>query len=155
MKHRYFIICIFTFFVIVRDANAQSTYIPALNTPNISIDTTEYNLGIIPYNGSGMHTYLVINKGAEPLIITHCVKSCGCTSVDWTKTPIKQGETGIVKVVYNTKKPGIFIRNVEVYSNDPLHPKIALIIKGIVQNDPTASNMQVTKTSLQNKMDGW
>jgi hypothetical protein len=155
MKHRCFIISIFTFFVIVRDANAQSAYIPASNKPNISIDTTEYNLGTIPYNGPGMHTYVVTNNGTAPLIITHCVKSCGCTSVDWTKTPIKPGETGMVKVVYNTKKAGIFIRNVEVYSNDPQQPKIALILKGTVQNDPAAPNIQVNKTSLQNKIDGW
>lgn len=152
-RNRKFVISILISLAVSRLTNAQS--LPTLNSPIINIDTSEYNLGTIRYNAPVAHIYSVTNSGTVPLIITQCVKSCGCTSVDWTKTPIKSGDTGFIKIVYNSKKVGIFIRKIEIYSNDPHHAKTTLTIKGTVQNDPAASNSPIAKTSLQRKSDGW
>lgn len=110
----------------------------AADGPKITFDNTVHDFGVIPYMGNGSHIYVITNTGKQPLIITNCIKGCGCTAVDWTKDPINPGEKGMVKAVYNTKKIGVFSRGVDVYSNDPANPKINLRLKGTVENDPNA-----------------
>ena len=41
------------------------------------------------------------NVGTAPLIIHQAFASCGCTTPDFPKTPIKPGETGSIGVTYN------------------------------------------------------
>ena len=45
-------------------------------------------------------------SGNEPLIISNAKGSCGCTVPQWPKDPIKPGDSGEIKVVYNSKNKG-------------------------------------------------
>jgi hypothetical protein len=101
----------------------------------ISFESTIHDFGIIPYKGNGTYVYVFTNTGTAPLMITNCVKGCGCTSVDWTKDPVLPGEKGMVKATYDTRKVGTFSRGVDVYSNASI-PKINLRLKGTVEKAP-------------------
>ena len=39
-------------------------------------------------------TYNFTNTGDKPLVISKVTSSCGCTEVDWTKSPIPAGGKG-------------------------------------------------------------
>jgi hypothetical protein len=68
----------------------------AIKGAEITIDQVVHDFGVIPYNGDGKHIFIITNTGTEPLIIYNCIKGCGCTQVDWTKTPIKPGEKDLL-----------------------------------------------------------
>ena len=59
------------------------------------------------------------NVGEEPLIINQAIASCGCTVPEYTKTPVKPGEKGEIKVIYNGtgKFPGHFKKSITVRTN--------------------------------------
>ncbi len=59
------------------------------------------------------------NVGESPLVVNQAVASCGCTVPEYTKTPIKPGEKGIIKVTYNGtgKFPGHFKKSITVRTN--------------------------------------
>ncbi len=59
------------------------------------------------------------NTGNAPLVINQAVASCGCTVPTYTKTPVKPGESGEIKVTYNGKGsfPGHFKKTITVRTN--------------------------------------
>lgn len=59
------------------------------------------------------------NVGEKPLVINQAVASCGCTVPEYTKTPVKPGEKGQIKVTYNGtgKFPGHFKKSITVRTN--------------------------------------
>ncbi len=57
------------------------------------------------------------NTGKVALIITHVQASCGCTTPDWTKTPVPPGQEGFVKATYNAANAGTFDKAVTVTAN--------------------------------------
>jgi len=71
------------------------------------------------------------NLGEDPLIVNEVHPGCGCTSFDYTKTPILPGLTGYIKVEYTPKSLGSFHKNVTVDFNN-LDPQI-LYIQGVVK----------------------
>lgn len=64
-------------------------------------------------------TFTYTNVGDKPLIINQAVASCGCTVPEYTKTPVKPGEKGEIKVTYNGtgKFPGHFKKSITVRTN--------------------------------------
>ncbi|KEQ28706.1 DUF1573 domain-containing protein [Pedobacter antarcticus] len=70
------------------------------------------------------------NIGDQPLILTKVESTCGCTVPDYTKTPIKKGETGTIKVTYTPAgSPLPFSKSVTISSNAKTPVKV-LYIKG-------------------------
>jgi LEA14-like dessication related protein len=78
----------------------------------------EYDFGTISEGKVVEHLFKFTNEGQAPLVISNITASCGCTSPDWTKTPIKPGEEGFVKVVFNsTAKTGTQAPTVTIQAN--------------------------------------
>lgn len=100
----------------------------------ISFDIIEHDFGTIKEEaGPVMYQYDFTNTGAEPLIITNCKASCGCTTPDWTKSPVMSGQKGYVKATYDPKgRPGKFDKTITVTTNSE-PPTITLRIFGTVQ----------------------
>lgn len=82
-------------------------------------DSATHDFGDIKEaDGPVSHTFVVINNGELPLVISRVVASCGCTTPDWTKEPIAPGKTGNIKVTYDPSgRPNQFVKTVNVYSN--------------------------------------
>ncbi len=95
------------------------------------VKNTEYNFGEIEYAGDGTHEFVFKNTGKAPLIIKHVESSCGCTTPEWSKEMIKPGRKGKIKVKYDTKRIGNFIKSVKVYSNAKNSP-VVMVIRGHV-----------------------
>ncbi|TVP50953.1 MAG: DUF1573 domain-containing protein [Mongoliibacter sp.] len=83
-----------------------------------SFSEMEYDFGTIDEGKVIEHIFKFTNEGQAPLVISNITASCGCTSPDWTKTPIKPGDEGFVKVVFNsTAKPGTQAPTVTIQAN--------------------------------------
>jgi hypothetical protein len=74
----------------------------SLGSPILEFDTMEYDFGTIVEGEIVDGVFNVTNKGKVDLVITAVQPSCGCTTPDWTKDPIKPGEKGEIKFSFNS-----------------------------------------------------
>ena len=96
------------------------TFAMAQKQAEIKFDKLTHNFGTFSEKEpvvSCVFTYT--NVGEQNLIINQAIASCGCTVPEYTKTPIKPGEQGIIKVTYNGagKFPGHFKKSITVRTN--------------------------------------
>ncbi|MBN2481285.1 MAG: DUF1573 domain-containing protein [Bacteroidales bacterium] len=98
----------------------------------IRFEETEHDYGNIAEGGDGTYEFIFQNIGSEPLLLNNVRSSCGCTVPEWSKEPIPAGETGIIKVSYNTRITGSFSKSITVYTSADEKP-VVLVIKGNVK----------------------
>ena len=87
---------------------------------NIKFDKLTHNFGTFSEKDPIVTcTFTYTNTGGSPLIINQAVASCGCTVPEYTKTPVKPGEEGEIKVTYNGtgKFPGHFKKSITIRTN--------------------------------------
>ncbi len=93
-------------------------------------DKETFNFGKIPANKPATVEFKFTNIGDTPLILSNIETTCGCTVPEYTKTPIKKGESGVVKVTYNPTGAALpFSKSITVTSNAKTPTKV-LYIKG-------------------------
>lgn len=90
--------------------------------PDLKVDRDVANMGEIMFQMPGKAEFQIENTGTSDLLITDINPSCGCTTVDWTKTPIAPGEKGKIEVVYDAQMLGVFQKDMEVYTNASEEP---------------------------------
>ena len=95
-------------------------------------DRDSYDFGdIVLGSGPVSCTFTLKNIGQEPLAIYSVVSSCGCTEAQWTKSPIKPGESGKISATYsNNEAPLPFDKNLTVYLSGMKKPVI-LKLRGV------------------------
>lgn len=99
-------------------AKTAGTTANAKNAAVIKFETDVYDFGKINSGDKVTHQYKFENKGATPLIISDSYASCGCTQPEWPHTPIKPGESGIIKVTFNSAgKSGLQDKQITVVAN--------------------------------------
>ena len=134
---------VFTFaslLVLIFTAKAQevtSAGAPAVTSlAEMTFETDSHDFGTIDYAGNGTYEFKFKNTGKEPLIISDAKGSCGCTVPTYPKNiPIKPGESQVIKVTYDTKRPGNFTKTVTIHSNAKTGEKV-ITIKGHVEAAP-------------------
>ena len=104
----------------------------------ISFTKEVFDYGEVKYGGNGYCTFIFKNTGNEPLILGDVKGSCSCTVPEWPKDPIAPGETGELKVKYNTNKPGAINKSVTIKSNAINTPVKVVRIKGNVLTKPVS-----------------
>ncbi len=87
-----------------------------------------YNFGKITDGEKVEFSFRFKNTGNKPLIVSNATASCGCTVPEKPEEPIKPGETGFIKVVFDSKgRVGDAHKEVTVTSNAyPAFPLLAL-----------------------------
>ena len=124
--------------------NAQTTSPDVTGGPEISIDKTVHDYGTIQQGADGTCEFTVTNTGTEPLIISKCKGSCGCTVPKCDATPVLPGETSIITVKYDTKRVGPINKAVTITSNAVNEPTLVVRIKGKVEGEaPTNTGTPV------------
>jgi hypothetical protein len=77
-----------------------------------------YDFGKVTEGEIVEFSYRFKNTGTNPLIVTNVSASCGCTVPEKPEAPIKPGETGFIKVKFNSEgRPGEAHKTVTVLSN--------------------------------------
>lgn len=116
---------LFVFFA----ANAQTA--AKSDGPEIKFDKMEHDYGTITKGSDGSCVFKFKNIGNEVLVISDVRKSCGCTTPTWSKEPILPGQSGEIKVGYNTENIAPFSKTITVISN-AVNATVTLTIKGNV-----------------------
>ena len=96
-----------------------SGIVAAMADPQISFESIVHDFGTFPEESGRVSTEFVFtNTGDADLVLQKVRASCGCTTPDWTKAPVKPGEKGSIKVTYNASgRPGSFNKTITVSSN--------------------------------------
>jgi hypothetical protein len=131
----------FTFLSIISISYAQSTNPkakstakansklaePANNSVSITqgvqmkFDTELIDLGKVKKGEKKSFKYNFVNTGSE-VIEFDIVSGCDCTTTDWPRTPVKQGQKGVIDVTFDsTEKEKSETVDVDIYlmNKDP------------------------------------
>lgn len=123
-----------TFFAIVIAFVSMTAMVETSNNvAEFKFDVETHDFGTIPQGKPVTHEFSFTNVGTEPIIISEVKTSCGCSVAEYTKTPVKAGEKGIIKVTFNAAAKGPFTKNLTVRSNTKTPVKI-LYINGEVKS---------------------
>lgn len=105
-----------------------------MNAPKIVFDETSYDGGEIIEGEKLPHEFKFRNEGKGVLTLTNVRSTCGCTVAKPDKKNYNPGEEGTIKVIFNSHGyKGNVIKTVNVFTNDPLQPKISLTLKCFVK----------------------
>ena len=118
------------------------------NIAKIEFKTDVIDYGTIEKGSDGVRVFEFTNTGSAPLIISKVKSSCGCTVPSWSKEPIMAGETGTIKVKYDTNRVMPIRKTITVTSNASDKPTIALKIKGLVVDSSKNSVLDKKDKSL-------
>ena len=115
----------------------------AWSQPVMKLSGSEYDFGKFKEEaGRQKYDFVVMNTGTQPLVIQNIVASCGCTTPEWTKSPIPPKGTGKITAIYDpVNRPGPFNKTLSVYSNSK--PEVVvLVIKGeVVPREKTVEEL--------------
>ncbi|SFP72639.1 DUF1573 domain-containing protein [Hymenobacter arizonensis] len=88
--------------------------------PAIVFEESKFDFGSVAQGAVVDHTFKFKNTGTAPLVISNIGVSCGCTTPEWTKTPVMPGKTGSITAHFNTAgKLGMQNKVLTVESNAP------------------------------------
>ena len=116
----------------------------------LQFETDNHDFGKVAEGTIATYEFKFKNTGNQPAIIANVQASCGCTTPDWTKTPVLPGKSGVIKAMYSSAgRPGVFNKTVTVTSN-ATEPSKVLTIKGAVltkdEIKPTLTPAQLTQS---------
>lgn len=99
-----------------------------------------HDFGVLQRGPIAMHSFEFTNTGNTPLIIMNVTPSCGCTNVDWPKTPILPGQKGKIQLGLKTEEQhGVFNKEVYIQSNAVNNPhgdkRYTIYIKGDARDE--------------------
>jgi hypothetical protein len=86
--------------------------------PAMTFEKTEHDFGTINQGDKATYAFAFKNTGEADLVIADAKGSCGCTVPAYPKDPVKPGESGEIKVVFNSAgKTGIQHKTVTLTTN--------------------------------------
>lgn len=113
----------------------------------IEFKTTVIDYGTIEKGADGVRVFEFTNTGDAPLIISNAKSTCGCTVPNWPRQPVMPGESGEIKVKYDTKRVNPIRKTITVTSNADT-PTVALKIKGRVIDPSKTSVLEQKQKSV-------
>lgn len=131
---------------VTKKAQTEGTVTDA---PVMEFENEVIDYGVIEYNSDPFRYFSFTNTGTEPLIISNARGSCGCTVPTYPTDPIMPGETGQIKVRYDTKRAGSKFTKFVTLTTNEANPTRKLTIKGEVLPKPKEESVP-TENSLFN-----
>jgi hypothetical protein len=92
--------------------------------------------GNVPFGTPVTGEFKFKNISTENLLILQVKSSCHCTVTDWDRSPVAPGQTGVIKVIYDSQKEGDFYRIVSVLTNFDSMQGVPLALNGKVDKKP-------------------
>ena len=105
---------------------------PQAMQTEVSLDKAELDFGTFPKNEVKDGKFLLTNTGKNLLVVYDVITSCGCTKAEYSKNPVRPGETLELTVRYEADEVGLFNKMLTVYSNAIGSP-LKLRVKGQVK----------------------
>jgi Protein of unknown function (DUF1573) len=111
---------------IADDAEAQRI-LALKDSTTVQIIDTAYDFKTAAEGEKVIYNYRFKNTGTKPLVIVKATPSCGCTVPEIPEKPILPGETGFIKVAFDSKTVGPAHKTITVISNaKPEFPPLIL-----------------------------
>lgn len=97
------------------------------NAAVASFNEVSYDFGEMKQGDKGEYTFTIKNNGKSDLHIRNVRTSCGCTAVAPAKKIISAGDSGPLKVTFDSRgKRGRQSKTITVITNDPKNPTTTL-----------------------------
>lgn len=117
----------------LNSANAQTPASP------VSFTDVKHSFGKIKQNVPASYVFNLKNVGGKPLIIENATAQCGCTTPEYSKSPIMKGKSSTIKVTYNAANPGPFTKTVTVKFLNVAEPTILTIDGEVLKGKEVAA----------------
>ena len=102
----------------IADDGAQLTESALKDSTEVQLIDSVFNFGTINEGDKVERSFKFRNTGKNALVISNATASCGCTVPEKPEQPVKPGETGIIKVVFNSQgKEGHQEKTITVTAN--------------------------------------
>lgn len=106
-----------------------------LRPAEIHFENTAQDFGTIYQGQTASMTFVFDNIGEEPLIIEDVKSSCGCTAAAASSSEIMPGESGEIKVTFDsTGRLGKESKPIHVHTNDPDRAVLKLMVHGFIKS---------------------
>lgn len=99
-------------------ATAEVKTAPAPAQSAIKWDQEMHDFGDIEKGKPATYEFSFTNTTKETILITNVRPACGCTAANYTKTPIKPGEKGMVAATFNAASGGMFQKSVTITTTE-------------------------------------
>ncbi len=111
--------------------------------PILKWDSATHDFGDLKEaDGEVTHKFVFVNEGTEPLVITNVHPSCGCTTADYTKSPVMPGKSGYVSATYDPSgRPGPFKKTITVTTNCVPQTSIIRISGQVLEREKTLAEL--------------
>lgn len=83
----------------------------------VAVDQLVADMGRIVKGRPAFHTFTLTNVGLETMQIDDVVTTCGCTTPEWARKPVRPGEKTEIKVGYSAATEGSFRKSITVRYN--------------------------------------
>lgn len=96
----------------------QQPEVDPATAANISFKENSFDFGTLEEGEKVEHVFKFTNTSENPLTISNARGSCGCTVPEWPREPIAPGESGEIKVKFDSKgKKGKQSKTVTITAN--------------------------------------
>lgn len=114
----------------------QNLEIALKDSTTVQLIDSVYDFGKVKQGELVTHSFTFKNTGTKPLVVQDAHTSCGCTVPEKPEQPIKPGETGVIKVVFDTRGKSDHQEKI-ITVNSNARPEFGnLKITGMVEGNP-------------------
>lgn len=118
--------------------------------PVMTFESETVDYGVIEQGSEPYRVFKFTNTGNAPLIITNAKGSCGCTVPTFPKEPISPGESGEIKVRYDTNRLGKFTKRVTLSTNAGDEQKMLTIQGEVVKKAEEPAGLPANEGNMFN-----
>jgi len=102
--------------------------------PVIALETQTLELGDVPNGEIAERVLTVRNEGDAPLVVDTVTTSCGCTTAALEPMTLAPGESGVLRVAFDSgahgpELRGPLMREIVLASNDPAMPEAVVALR--------------------------
>ena len=114
----------------------QQPEVDPATAANVVFAENEFDFGTLEEGEKVEHVFKFENTSANPLTISNARGSCGCTVPEWPREPIAPGESGEIKVKFDSKgKKGKQNKTVTITANTIPGNTILTIMSDVIKLD--------------------
>ncbi|HTD41769.1 MAG TPA: DUF1573 domain-containing protein [Mucilaginibacter sp.] len=141
MKSLFFALIAASMLIVACNSNGSnvtdngSTTATAADGPMMKFEKETHDFGKIKSGDKVTYDFKFTNTGKSPLIIKDAIASCGCTKPEWPTAPIKPGESGAIKVTFNSVgKMGLQDKQITITANTKPAQNLVHLIGEVTTN---------------------
>jgi hypothetical protein len=96
--------------------------------PVFTFEKDNHEFGVIQQGEKVTYAFKFQNTGKAPLVISSANASCGCTVPEYSKNPVKPGESGFVTVTFDSEgKSGMTSKTITLIANTVPNTKVLTV----------------------------